>query len=431
MSYRSTKAVAVFAVAALAVTSACSSSKGSESPGSSQSAETYTFHYPSWMWEEGDVGKWLKDRVATFEAEHSKVTVQTTQIGVADYENQISTQLSAGQAPDLMTAFTNQMPNLIENDLLAPLDSCFEGTDVMDRVLPTVSAVQRDGKTYGVPLTMSPQALVYNKDLMDAAGVTAVPTTPDELLEASRKIKEATGKFGYAVPTDTSDVLQTYIESMKWILGYGSDWSSSDGKITANEAKNIEAIETLKKFYDEDLTPKGMNESDVLTLFAEGGAAFLIEGPWAMTQVQSDNPDLFPKIGFAPSPTPTHVAITGGAFWAIPKDSAHFQDACDLMKINLAPDAQRSWLESLLQIPGTKVQPSEEFLKKNPWVGDMADIAAKYPGGLGYAPPGYAVRAAEFQQIAVDSLAKVFAGSASVKDALEEAQKNLTAKFAS
>jgi len=78
-----------------------------------------------------------------------------------------------------------------------------------------------------------------------------------------------------------------------------------------------------------------------------------------------------------------------------------------------------------LQIPGTDVKLSPEFLAKNPWVGQMVEIAAKYPGGLGYAPPGYAVDAAEFRQIVTDHLAKIYAGTATVEEGLNQAQKAL------
>lgn len=389
-----------------------------------------TFSYPSWMWEEGDVGTWHDERLAEFEASHEGITVQPTQIAAGDFENQINTQISAGQAPDLMTAFTNVMPSLIENDLLAPLDECFADTDTMDRLLPSVEFAQRDGQTYGVPVTMSPQGLIYNSELMEEAGVEEVPTTPEELYEAAKTVSEETGEFGYAYATDNADVQQHYINSLQWMLGYGGDWSSADGTITANDPANVEALEMYLRFYEEDLTPKGLNADEIRSLFAEGGAAFIVDGPWAITQVQSENPDLYPSVGFAAPPTPTHAAVTGGGFWAIPADSEHYEEACDYLKINLDEDAQSAWLEDLLQIPGTDVQPSEEFLEDHPWVSEMVEVAARYPGGLGYAPPGHELEAAAFRQVAVDALTGIFTGSVTVEEALETGQANLTAEFA-
>ncbi|MGB3730619.1 ABC transporter substrate-binding protein [Microbacterium sp.] len=399
------------------------------SAGTTPGDDGETFVYPSWMWEEGDVGVWHKQRMAEFEAAHKGVKVQATQIGAGDFENQINTQISAGQFPDLMPAFTGMMPSLIANDLLAPLDECFAGTDLPDRVLPSISVAEKDGKTYGAPLTMSPQGLIYNSELMKQAGIDEVPTTADELYSASKAIFETTGKFGYAYATDNADVQQHYINSLQWMLGYGGDWSSEDGSITADDPRNVEALKAYLSFYEDGLTPKGLNADEIRTLFAEGGAAFIIDGPWAITQVQSDNAELYPSVGYAPPPTPGHTAVTGGAFWVIPAGSKNYDLACDYLKINLGEDVQREWLEGLLQIPGTNVKPSPAFIEKNPWVNEMAIVAAKYPGGLGYAPPGHRLEAAAFRQTAVDSLIGVFSGSTSVEDALKEAQKNLTAEF--
>ena len=61
----------------------------------------------------------------------------------------------------------------------------------------------------------------------------------------------------------------------------------------------------------------------------------------------------------------------------------------------------------------------------------MVEIAANYPGGIGYAPPGYAIEAPEFRQIAADHLARIYAGEVSVQQGLDEAQAALEAWAAS
>lgn len=54
------------------------------------------------------------------------------------------------------TAFTSMLPPLIDAGTLAPLEQCIADGGLGDRLLPSVSFAQVDGKTYGVPLTMSP-----------------------------------------------------------------------------------------------------------------------------------------------------------------------------------------------------------------------------------------------------------------------------------
>lgn len=387
--------------------------------------DSYTFKHPSWMWEEGDVGDWHKARAAEFGAMYPNITVEQTQIAAADFETTVLTQLAAGDAPDLLPVFTNMIPPLVEAGLLAPMDDCLAEASFTDRLLPSISVAVYDEQTYGIPLTMSPQSLIYNRELMDAAGVEEVPTTVEELYEAAQMVKEETGEWGYAMPTDTADVLLSYIVTMQWVLGFGSDWSQPDGSITANAPENKEALTWIKTFLDEGLSPIGMSAPNLRNLFAEGKIAFIIDGPWLMTNVKSNNPDLYPSVGYAVSPTPTHAAITGGAFYTIPADSDHYDDACAYLEVINSVDAQRAWLQDLVQIPGTVVEPTEEFLEENPWVATMVEVAANYPGGLGYAPPGYQVHAAEFRQIVIDYVAQIWAGEKSVDEALDDLQEAL------
>ena len=392
--------------------------------GAAGAQDSYTFKFPSWMWEEGIVGVWNKDRVAAFEAAHPDISVDMTLIPNTHYEQTLVTQIAAGDVPDFMPVFTNMLAPFIDAGILDPMDDCIEASGFADRMLPSVSFAQVDGKTYGVPLTMSPQSLLVNKQLLEAAGVD-IPTNLDEFYAAANAVKEKTGEFGYAFPNDTASAIHVYINSMQWLIGMGSDWSQPDGTITANDEAAVEAITWINRFLDEGLSPRGLGSNIVRQMFADGKVAMLFDGPWVVSTVKTLNPDLVQHVSFEVMPTPTHAAITGGAFYVIPKDSAHKEDACKMLNVFYDPAAQQRYLEDLVQIPGTIVTPSEAFIEEVPWAGTMAEIAAKYPGGIGYAPPGYEIQAAEFRQIVVDGLSRIYSGAMSVQEGLDALQSQL------
>lgn len=378
---------------------------------------------PSWMWDEGSVGEWFDGVVAEYEAD-SGTAVQKTKLSAADYERQVTTQIAGGAVPDLMPVFTNMLAPMIDAQILAPLDECIAAGGFGDRLLPSVDFAKADGATYGVPLTMSPWSMVVNTALLEEAGV-AVPTTVEELYEVSKAVKEKTGAYGYAFGNDMAAPIHVYINAMQWVLGFGSDWSQPDGTITANAPENIEAVTWIKRYMDEGLSPVGLGVAPARDLFVDGKVAIMFEGPWLMAQAGDAGPEFADGVTFEVMPTPTHAAITGGAFYAIPKDAENPEAACALLTEFMSEDAQRGWLEGTTQIPGTNVQPGEEFLAENGWVANMAEIAAKYPGGLGYAPPGYSVQAAEFRQMVVDALSEIYSGKTSVEDGLNDLQKRL------
>ena len=60
-----------------------------------------------------------------------------------------------------------------------------------------------DGKPYAIPFTTDTFAMIYNKDLLKAAGYDKSPDSWDELRKASQAVKEKTGKAGWGFPAGT------------------------------------------------------------------------------------------------------------------------------------------------------------------------------------------------------------------------------------
>jgi len=148
----------------------------------------------------------------------------------------------------------------------------------------------------------------------------------------------------------------------------------------------------------------------------------MIDGPYTMTHIKAEMPDVYENFTFVEPPTPTHAAITGGAFWTIPAKSKHKEEAWKLIEFFNSKEYQTRWVEDTMQIAGQVVETTQEFNEKHPWFANMLDIAKKYGAGFGYAPPGLEVFANEFRNIVTDHLGDIYAGTKTVKEALDEAQ---------
>jgi multiple sugar transport system substrate-binding protein len=388
-----------------------------------------TLSYPSWEFGEEGVGDYWNATIKAYEQQHKGVTLATTNIPPNSYADKITTEIASGQTPDIFPVFTNDIFQLIESDLLEPLDPYLSKASWASKELPLYKVGYQNSHHYGIVQTASPQGLLYNKRLLDQAGVTSIPTTPEAFFEACKAVKAKTGQWGYALPTDPSEVQNSYITTMQWVLGYGSDWTDKSGRPTANAPKTVEAMQMLQQILDSGVAPKSMNTVNSRALFKDGKAAFMIDGPWVLTYVKTGNPSLYPDCGFAVPPTPTHAAITGGAFWVMMKRAERKDLIWAYYDLINQESWQRRWLEDIVQLPGQSIQPSAAFLKDNPWVKDMVEIAAKYQAGFGYAPPSrkLAPHAAEFQYQVVDSVAQIWNGSISVTSGLNQLQQKLVA----
>lgn len=402
----------VFAVGALAgLTSGCD--------------QATDLNYQTWMMGEPGVRDYWNATIDAFKKSDGGVNISLTNTPVNAYEDKVSAQIAAGDIPDILPVFTNQINRLLAADLLEPLDDRLAKTSWAKSELPVAAAAKRDGKTYGVVLTASPQGLIYNKKLLDQAGV-GVPKTPDEFLAACKAVKEKTGAWGYAMPMASSDVLSVYITTMQWVLGFGSDWARADGAPTADAPGTIEGITWLRRLIDAGVVPTGMTVVNARNLFKDGKAAFMIEGPWVMTMVRSQNADLYPSLGFTDPPTPTHAAVTGGAFFVLPRKAKNKDAAWRYIDMVNQPEWQRRWMDMTDQLPGQALEPSEAQLQRSPWIRDMIRVGQKYLTGFGYAPPSPAIaqRANQFQKLIVDRVLPILSSSdVQIAPALQQAQQ--------
>jgi multiple sugar transport system substrate-binding protein len=395
-------------------------------PMAASAAGSITLSYPSWMFSEPSTGKYFRDLGAAYGQAHPGASVDLIQLPAGQYVEKIFTEIQSGQVPDILPLFTTQMPQYMHLDLLEPLDPWLDKAPFKSKLVLLQKFAQKGGKNYGVVLTASPQGLLYNQLLLEKAKVD-VPKTLDEMYAAADKIYKATGAFGFGAHVDTSAMLLSYVSCMQWVLGNGSDFSKTDGTITCNAPKTVEGFQQMMRFVTAPFAPKGLGYYQLRTLFAEGKLGMLIDGPWDLGQVKTVNANLYPHIGMGPTPTATHAAITGGAFYTILRKEQNKQAVWDFIALATSDDWQRRWIDVEVQVPGTSIPPTNDFLRANPGYRYVTELAAKYAAGFGYLPPGYELVATTLQTKVIDHVADIWAGSKSPKDAMDAAQKELEA----
>ncbi len=107
--------------------------------------------------------------------------------GITDYANDVTTRLSTGDWGDIC-----MVPTTVDLDELENYFVSFGDYDKLSEQYLMLSNRMYDGQVYGMPSMGNVQGIVYNKAVFEAAGVTEVPKTPDEFLDALQKIKDNT-----------------------------------------------------------------------------------------------------------------------------------------------------------------------------------------------------------------------------------------------
>ncbi|MFJ9150905.1 ABC transporter substrate-binding protein [Streptomyces sp. NPDC102270] len=169
MSASSRRVLAATATSALllCLTTACGSS-GSDT---SSSGGTVTLRYAIWDAVQEPA---LQKSIAVFEKQHPKIKVKIELNAWAQYWSKLQTQMAGRTAPDVFWDHVAYFPQFSQQNVLADLTPYIKAdkldTSIYDPKLLT--GWQQDGKQYGLPKDWDTIAQIYNKTMLEKAGLT-------------------------------------------------------------------------------------------------------------------------------------------------------------------------------------------------------------------------------------------------------------------
>lgn len=237
------------------------------------------------------------------------VNVITTNL--EEYDTKLNALIAAGQAPDVWIC--NPGPNMSQ---YVDAGVVMDLTDILSKDTAwndsfTGGIFERltyDGKVMGVPTNFAASCVFYNTEIFEKAGVS-VPTTWDEFMDVCQKIQDA----GYAPLSISAGT--PWCLSM--VAGYLCDREGgpanlkgvADGSVKWTDPSYVNAAKKLvdlSKFFQP--TYLGDSNDQATANFYNGEAAMLIQGSWAISQINGNVPEMQEKCGVFQFP-----AIEGGS----------------------------------------------------------------------------------------------------------------------
>lgn len=238
--------VAMVAAVSLAALSACSSG------GSKSSEVSFTKdakgNLNAWGFDNADdVGK---SRLAYAKQQLKDVTIK---IDETPFDAQkFTTRVAGGNVPDVVQMDRAFVATYAAQGLIMPLDKCFSahGVDADKQYYPFVmDDVTYKDQIWAVPQFYQPPAIILNKRVMDAAGVTPdeINTSKhDELLAAIKKMYKANGGNPVTLGFDPVPTGQPEL----WFLGFGGAVYTDKGAPDLDNPNNAKALTFLKELLD-------------------------------------------------------------------------------------------------------------------------------------------------------------------------------------
>lgn len=290
------------------------------------------------------------------------VVIEVQVTSWSEYWTKLEAAAESNTMPDIFWMHTNQILYYSDFGMLADLTDLYDDVDENYysehySEISLSNAMGSDGRIYGVPKDKDNVCLVYNKEMFDAAGLSYPDETWtwDDLVSASEKIYETTGKYGFMAYADEQ-------------LGYWNFVYQAGGYIL-NEDKTAAGFTdpaTVKamKFYiglqDYDWCPTQTyfaETSPGTAFFSEVGAMFL-EGNWNLLSEMNNYPDMVGKWDIAvlpmcpdPASGDGRATISNGLCYSTAARGKNLEIVKDVLKFFGSEEAQRIQGESGAAIP--------------------------------------------------------------------------------
>jgi ABC-type sugar transport system, periplasmic component len=400
---------------ALALTlAACSSGGATNGSTASGDSQKVTLTIANSQWLDASRGKGLWNAMLTYEKKNPNVTLKQEAIPSADFSSKITTQLGAGQGPDVLMMQDYLWATEAAAGALAPLTSVVKGAQNLNAT--NAGGVYKGVQT-GVSWQRATYALVYNKKLLQQAGISNPPTTVSQLITDAQQVTAKTGAIGFATRSSTSDP-NWYVDFNNWIYGYGGG-VVKNGKVNLATSANVDAVRAFKKMYDAHILSPGDDMVTSRQRFEAGKVVFIMDSSGGTLNMALGGGIPSTDIGTAPLPFP-HPGAHQQIFVAVNKASKSQSAAIAFVKWLVSAAGQQALRDaSGPDTLATDVPLTASFVKANPWATTFPQLAPESKSEL---VPGFQTQSAAIMAPLMDAVEKVLLSGADPKNALESAQ---------
>jgi multiple sugar transport system substrate-binding protein len=374
------------------------------------------------------------DQIARdFEAQNPDIKVSMEYVGYDNVHDKIVTGMAA-KPPAYDAAMI---------DVIWPDEFIKDGylLDVTNRITPQMKSdmfpaswngVTRNGKVYGMPWLMDVKYFMYNKDMLQKAGIANPPTTWEELVDQAKTIKQK-GIAEFPVIWSWNQKEGVVCDFAVLLFGNGGSFVDASGKPAFNNDKGVQVLTWMKQTIDDKLTNPSSVASDenaVEADFLAGKSAFAVN--WLFQYSDSNDSTKSQIVGqaaFAPMPVFKAGAdagikgssVDGSSSFAIMATTPYADQTWKFLTYLASNDVQMKYSAEMLPVWQTDFQGDalaklEAATPTNPVT--VPAFLAQFPYANERPTVPYYNEASAALQLAIQN---ALTGVKSPKDALDEA----------
>ncbi|GAA2657736.1 sugar ABC transporter substrate-binding protein [Paractinoplanes durhamensis] len=276
------RAAGVVAVLTIPLLAAGCGSKDDSATTDSPSAKAATGELV--IWADDKRAAALKPFADKFGTENG-VTVKIQAIS-KDQQTTFVTASQQGSGPDVMVGAHDWIGNLVQNGAIDPVQlSTEQKSGIAENAL---KAVTFNGQTYGVPYATENLALIRNTELAPEA-----PKTIEDLVStgtALKKDKKASEILALQVGQngDAYHLYPLYASAGGYLFGTSANGDYNAKDLGVGNAASVAAFKKIATLGEKGsgALKRSITSDNSIATFTGKKSAFLISGPWAITDVK-------------------------------------------------------------------------------------------------------------------------------------------------
>ena len=366
-----------------------------------------------------------------YTAQHPNVKIEVQVTSWNEYWTKLEAAATSGQMPDIFWMHTNELLKYSDNGMLADCSDIVDTSKFSEVSLSNASG--SDGTLYAVPKDKDTVGLVYNKEMFDAAGVSYPDEswTWDDLTDASQKIYDATGKYGYMAYGDDQLGYWNFVyQNGGYILNEDKTQAGFTQPATAEAMKFYIGLQQYDWCPDQNYFAE---TAPGTAFFSEKGAMFF-EGDWNILAELQNYPEMQGKWDVAvlpKAPNPVNgdgrATISNGLSYATAANNKNLDTVKDVLKFFGSEEGQRIQGESGAAIPAyigleeTFLGVFEEYDINMQVLLDMFDYSIQSVNNASRP---------EWKSKVSDELLKIYAGTVDIDTGLQNMQNIVDAASA-
>lgn len=426
-------------VLVMGVLTGCGSKDTPKADGDKDKVEISVWLTPQWKGvlddsEEGaDFDSFFKEAAKRFEEEYKEhdVKVNVEVIAGDQRDELLNVNLSGGTQPNVFFESVFAMGDYVHRGALVALDDIIDQDAKEDIAENFFENVTFGDSTYFYPFSNNPGTLVYNADMLKAAGLEEYIGGEDEIKTWTvEEFDELLAKLKENLPnTDYNSAYPLGLFALNnqgdtWNLGYlrmfGNKFFSEDGQIVLNDEKGEKAVEWLQNAYQNKLTNPGaesVSSNDVLGMFQNQQVAIGFTNSILYNNHMADmEAGTAPKFDARLANIPS---VDGANTFTYVVGASVFENEDDL-KVKVSKDFVKFFSSDKELVKASKngvpvrTSVAEEFKDTNPFF-KAYNENSKYLFNFTGNVPGYS----ELREVLYPELQAVYTGEKTPKEAVE------------